>query len=71
MKMDVVDFLVKQVEHKIKEINKDLKKHKNELFSIPTLINSDYFSYLHNYSNGILQFSKPAMLDDEVNTKSL
>lgn len=66
---DVVDFLVKQVEHKIKEINKDLKKHKNELFSIPTLINSDYFSYLHNYSNGILQFSKPAMLDDEVNTE--
>lgn len=63
---EAVDFIVKQIAQTIKEINKELPKH-SELFSAPSLITSDYFSYLNNYCNGILQFGKPAMLlDDEV-----
>lgn len=41
-------------------------KPKDGLFDTPWLITSDYFSYLNNYCNGILQFGKPAMLlEDE------
>lgn len=66
---DVVDFVVKQVVQKINEVNKDLKQNKNKLFNLPHLISSEYFSYLNNYSNGILQFGKPTMLKDEVTTE--
>jgi len=62
----VVDFLIKQIEQKIREINNELKRSSNELFGIPSLITSEYFSYLNNYSNGILQFSKPLLLNDQV-----
>jgi hypothetical protein len=64
---DAVDFIVKQITLQIQKLNKEIIKSNSELFPLNSLLNSDYFSYLNNYSNGLLRFSKPSFLNDVIN----
>lgn len=64
---DAVDFIVKQITSHIQKLNKEIKKSNSELFPLNSLLNSEYFSYLNNYSNGLLRFSKPSFLNDTIN----
>ncbi len=67
----IVDFVVKQLHSYVEITNKDISKSKNELFEmniqLDILLNSEYLNYLNNYSNGLLRFSKPNFLDDNIN----
>lgn len=62
-----VDFIVRQITLHIQKLNKDIVKSKKELFPIDSLLTSEYFTYLNNYSNGLLRFSKPSFLNDVIN----
>lgn len=66
-----VDFVVKQLNSYVEITNKEVSKSKNELFELniqlDILLNSEYLNYLNNYSNGLLRFSKPNLLDDNIN----
>jgi len=64
---DAVDFVVKQITLYIQKLNKDIVKSTTELFPLNSLLNSEYFNYLNNYSNGLLRFSKPSFLNDVIN----
>ena len=64
---DAIDFIVKQIIAQVKKINKEIVKSDSELFVLNSLLNSDYFNYLNNYSNGLLRFSKPSFLNDTIN----
>lgn len=64
---DAVDFIVKQISLHIQKLNKEIIKSNTELFPLNSLLNSEYFSYLNNYSNGLLRFSKPSFLNDVIN----
>lgn len=64
---DAVDFIVKQISLHIQKLNKEITKSNSELFPLNSLLNSEYFSYLNNYSNGLLRFSKPSFLNDVIN----
>jgi hypothetical protein len=64
---DAVDFIVKQISSHIQKLNKEITKSNTELFPLNALLNSEYFSYLNNYSNGLLRFSKPSFLNDVIN----
>jgi hypothetical protein len=61
---EVVEFIAKQIEQRVKELNAELHEHRGEMFSIASLIKSQYFTYLNKYSNGILQFSMPGLIND-------
>lgn len=63
---EAVDFVVKQISLYIQKLNKEIAKSNNELFPLSNLLQSEYFNYLNNYSNGLLRFSKPSLLDDTV-----
>jgi hypothetical protein len=64
---DAVDFIVKQISLHIQKVNKEIIKSNTEFFPLNSLLNSEYFSYLNNYSNGLLRFSKPSFLNDVIN----
>ncbi len=64
---DVVDFIVKQITLHIRKLNNEINKSNTALFPLNSLLNSEYFSYLNNYSNGLLRFSKPSFLNDVIN----
>ena len=61
-----IDFIEKQIIVKLEEINSQLSGSNALLFNIPDVLNSEYFQYLHKYSNGILQFSSPSMIADDI-----
>lgn len=63
---DVIDFIVKQISQHIDSLNKESVKSEGELFPIKTLLTSEYFHYLNVYCNGILQFSKPSLINDDI-----
>jgi len=64
----IVEFITRQIEQKVQELNEEIKQNESKLNNIPNLINSEYFSYLNNYSNGVLQFSKPTLLNDQIDS---
>lgn len=60
-----LNFIVGQIIEKCNSVNLD----KNELklfYKFDKLSDSSYFDYLNNYSNGIIQFSKPVGIYDEI-----
>ncbi len=63
---DIIDFLVKQLESTVNAVNTQLKQQKGKLIEMPILLNSEYFSYLSKYCNGLLQFSTPSFIADDV-----
>lgn len=60
-----IDFFLKQITNKCDVINNDIDE--NNLFNKYDKISDvSYINYLSNYSNGLLQFSKPNIFFDEV-----
>ncbi|MDP3358311.1 MAG: hypothetical protein Q8S41_03080 [Lutibacter sp.] len=60
-----LNFIISQIMEKCNEINND----KNELqffYKYEKLTDLNYFNYLSNYSNGLIQFSKPNMLYEKL-----
>lgn len=64
---EFVDFVEKQIVQKIVELNKNLINHNQDLIPYSSSIEFEYFNYLNKYSNGIIQFSQPAIIDDIIN----
>lgn len=63
---EMIGFASNQIEQKIKELNSFLHQSENELLDIPHFIDSGYFKYLNSYSNGLLQFASPIIIDDDI-----
>lgn len=61
-----LNFIVNQVIEKCNSINSDNEDLKF-FYKFDKLSDISYFDYLSNYSNGLIQFSKPKALYDEVN----
>lgn len=61
-----LNFIVNQVIEKCNSINSD-KEELKFFYKFDKLSDISYFDYLSNYSNGLIQFSKPKALYDEVN----
>lgn len=59
-----IDFLLKQIAAKCEEFNEDKKSNKL-LYKFDNFHQASYFEYLSRYSNGILQFSKPNLIDED------
>jgi len=62
----VVDFLVNEIQAKVEEQNNYISDHKNEIFELKHLLDSNYFTYLSKYSNGLLQFTAPNFIADSI-----
>jgi len=62
----IIDFVEKQILSKVKEHNKFISDNKKGLFEHPSLLDSEYFSYLSKYSNGLLKFTAPSIIADNV-----
>lgn len=67
--VESVDFVVKQITLYIEKVNKQISNTKKELFPLNTLLTSDYFNYLSKYANGLLRFSKPSFLNDNISSE--
>lgn len=63
---DTVDFIVKQISLHIQKLNAEITKPKTGLLPLNSLLNSDYFNYLSNNSNGFLRFSQAFFLNDVI-----
>lgn len=61
-----IDFIINQIKEKCIRLNTD-KKDLQFFYKSDTFIDISYFDYLSNYSNGIIQFSKPNVLFNPIN----
>lgn len=62
----VIDFIVHEINNKVHELNKCISLNNDGLSELETLLNSEYFSYLSKYSNGLLKFSAPNIIADDI-----
>lgn len=60
-----LSFIIEQIIEKCEELNKD-KKDLQFFYKSERFIDISYFEYLSNYTNGIIQFSKPNVLYNKV-----
>lgn len=60
-----VNFIVNQIVEKCNNVNSD-KEELKLFYKFDKLSDISYFDYLSNYSNGLVQFSKPKMLREEI-----
>ena len=58
-----VDFVIKQLSTYLKQLNQETQK--SDLFKFESFITEDYINYLNIYANGIFQFSKASVIDDD------
>ncbi|MGV8914663.1 MAG: hypothetical protein ACOH1X_04345 [Kaistella sp.] len=58
-----VDFVIKQLSTYLNKLNQETQK--SDLFKFESFITEDYINYLNVYANGILQFSKASVIDDD------
>ncbi len=65
-KHHLIDFLTKQIQLNVTETNRLLDATRTQLFDLQHLISSEKFTYLSNYSNGVIRFSAPVFLNDTV-----
>lgn len=65
-KSNVIDYIEEQIILKLKEVNKSQSENISDDFLIRDKLTETYFSYLSRYCNGILQFSSPANIDDQM-----
>ncbi|PRY98287.1 hypothetical protein [Marinilabilia salmonicolor] len=67
----VLDYLEKEITHKLDELNTLAKKSKAEpeIFDLKSSFSSEYFEYLSRYSNGLLKFTAPNFITDQVNAE--
>lgn len=61
-----INFIVNQIIEKCNTINSD-KEELKLFYKFDKISEITYFEYLSNYSNGIIQFSKPKLLFEEMN----
>lgn len=66
-KAGFVDFVVTQIEHKVEEMNRSLKAADYTLFGANNILNDEKFLHISNYSNGVLRFLEPILLNDNIN----
>jgi len=64
---DSVDFITKQITSHVQNLNREIANSSNKLFPLETLLTSEYFEYLNRYSNGLLRFTSPNFLNDQIN----
>jgi len=62
----VLDFTLKQLEAYVEEYHIKVKESKKELFDYNQPLKADDLDYLNRYSNGMLQFSAPSLLNDRL-----
>lgn len=60
-----LNFIIEQIVEKCDELNND-KRDLQFFYKSERFIDISYFEYLSNYSNGIIQFSKPNLLYNKV-----
>lgn len=63
---DAIDYISRQITDKVVDINREVSSNQPSFFSLNSFINSDYFNYLSNYSNGLLRFSNSIFLNDSI-----
>ena len=68
---DTLDFAIRQLETYVKQLQEDATFSENGLFRLEMLLKSDYIAYVSRYANGLLQFSSPSYLNDEVNDEKI
>jgi len=61
---DTLDFIVKQIEQKIAELNKAQANPQKSFFGLDDLLTSERFAHLSVYCNGLLSFTPPSFLND-------
>jgi hypothetical protein len=66
----VIDFVVKQLSEYVNRLNKELENNQTSVFQFDSILNSEYFNYLNTYSNGLLRFSKPNLINDKIDNNS-
>jgi hypothetical protein len=64
---DIVDFAARQIQKKVDEMNHGFHTAASELFDAQTLLTADDFAHISQYSNGVLRFSEPMVLNDDIN----
>ena len=60
-----IDFFIKQITNKCHIINNDIEE-RNLFNKYDKITDASYISYLSNYSNGLIRFSKPTIFFDDV-----
>lgn len=63
---DIVDFTSKQLQNKIEEMNKSIRNAYDSFFAADDLLAIPEFKHISNYSNGVIRFSEPAFLNDNI-----
>jgi hypothetical protein len=61
-----IDFVVAQINDHIHTLNQQIIRSSAEIFELDSLLKSAYFEYLNAYSNGLLRFAQPSMLNDNL-----
>lgn len=62
----VIDTIEREFQNTVNELNNSDLIRNNGLFDLPNLLDTKYFSYLSNYSNGLLKFSAPNFIADDI-----
>lgn len=55
----MVGLVKEQISEKVKQLNEEIALNKSLKEESEVLLKKSYFKYLHQYSNGLLQFSEP------------
>lgn len=63
---DLIEAVEKQMQLKIKQLNTQELLNSGQLFISESILKDSYFDYLSKYSNGIIQFSPPSIINDEI-----
>jgi len=64
----LVDFVVQQIESKLKQMNEE-GESKSVDYAQNRVLKLEHFQYLHNYSNNTLQFSPPRVVEDSIDSE--
>ncbi|MDA3854599.1 MAG: hypothetical protein PF444_10235, partial [Bacteroidales bacterium] len=66
----LINYVEREITNTVNKNNERLETEKGDLLNFPALLESEYFDYLSNYSNGLLKFSSPKMIATEINDSS-
>jgi len=61
---DALYFIVKQIEQKIAELNRELDSPQKSFFTSSDLLTSERFAHLSAYCDGLLSFAPTSFLND-------
>lgn len=66
-----IDFAVNEISATISQLNKQIEKNRSGLFEKETFFTQSYFDYLNSYSHGLLQFTEPKTIADELDEEKI